>query len=171
MSHPLHQQVRQAWAFRCGYCGVSEAAVGGELTVDHYQPRAADGSDELSNLGYACSRYNQYKGDFWPTAQQAAAGFVVLHPNRHDTTEHWRENELTGELEALTATGAFHLKLLHLNRPQLLAQRLERRVIALLRQRVDLLEAQAEQREQTTQALQQYLRFLLSLSKLRPPID
>jgi hypothetical protein len=35
MAHPKLQMVRARYAFCCGYCGVSEADVGGELTVDH----------------------------------------------------------------------------------------------------------------------------------------
>ncbi len=58
MPHPLHEQVRRAFNYHCGYCGVTEAAAGGQLTVDHYCPRAAGGTDELSNLVYACHRCN-----------------------------------------------------------------------------------------------------------------
>ncbi len=169
MPHPLHEQVRQTFAFRCAYCGVGEAEAGGEFTVDHYQPRAAGGSDDLSNLLYACHRCNQYKGEFWSSAEQLAAGFYVLNPQRHDLAKHLRENELTGELEALTETGAFHLRLLHLNRPQLIARRLERRATELLRRRSELLEAKTSQQEQTIQALREYVRFLLSLVRFRPP--
>ena len=118
MPHPLHERVRRIFAFRCGYCGVSEAQTGGELTVDHYRPRVAGGNDDLSNLVYACNRCNQYKGEFWPTADQMAVGVFTLHPHQIDLAKHLQENESTGELEALTATGAFHLRLLHLNRPQ-----------------------------------------------------
>lgn len=169
MPHPLHEQVRQAFAFRCGYCGVNEAEAGCEFTVDHYQPRAAGGNDDLGNLIYACHRCNQYKGEFWPSTEQLAAGLVVLNPQRHDPAQHLRENELTGELEALTEAGAFHLRLLHLNRPQLIARRLERRATELLRRRSELLEVKTGQQEQTIQALREYIRFLLGLGRFRPP--
>src|SRR2546425_13120483 len=119
MAHPQHEQVRRAFAHRCGYCGVDEIAVGSELTVDHYQPCSAGGTDEFENLVYACHRCNQYKGDYWPTPEEEAAGQIVLHPHRHDSSLHWHENRMTGELEPLTATGSFHIRLLHLNRPPL----------------------------------------------------
>ncbi len=169
MPHPLHEQVRRSFAFRCGYCGAREAEVGGELTVDHYQPRAAGGTDALSNLVYSCSRCNQYKGEFWPTSEQLTAGFFVLHPKQDELAKHLQENEFTGELEALTITGDFHLRLLHLNRPQLIAQRMERRAFGLLRQRAELLETQIKQHEQTIQALEEYVRVLLNWLRFGPP--
>jgi hypothetical protein len=171
MPHPLHDEVRRAYNYRCGYCGVTEAAAGGQLTVDHYQPRAAGGTDDLSNLVYACHRCNQYKGDYWPTPERLAAGLFVLHPHRHDLSQHLLENELSGELEALTPTGAFHLRLLQLNRPELIAHRLERRAVAVLRQQVPSLQARLAQREQAIEALQKYVSLLLRLGRFRPPAE
>jgi hypothetical protein len=110
MPHPLHEQVRRAFNYRCGYCGVTEAAAGGQLTVDHYQPLAAGGGDDLGNLVYACHRCNQYKGNYWPTPERSTAGLLVLHPRLHDLSRHLHENELSGELEPLTPTGSFHIR-------------------------------------------------------------
>src|SRR5215470_3644402 len=62
MPHPLHEQVRQAFGFRCGYCRVDETGAGAELTVDHFRPSAVGGADDLENLVYACFRCNLYKG-------------------------------------------------------------------------------------------------------------
>ena len=39
MAHPRHEEVRRRYGLRCGYCGVSEAETGGELTVDHFSTR------------------------------------------------------------------------------------------------------------------------------------
>ncbi|WP_437808131.1 HNH endonuclease [Sorangium sp. So ce1078] len=47
--------VRVAFGGRCGYCGVSETSVGGELEIDHFHPLAAGGSDDIENLVYACT--------------------------------------------------------------------------------------------------------------------
>ncbi len=169
MPHPLHEQVRRAFNYRCGYCGVTEAAAGGQLTVDHYCPRTAGGTDDLSNLVYACPRCNQYKGDYWPTPERHAAGLFVLHPNLHDLSLHLFENEWSGELEPLTPTGVFHLGLLQLNRPELIAHRLERRAVAVLRRLVPSLQERLARREQAIQALQKYLGLLLRLGSFKPP--
>ncbi len=74
--------IRQRYKYACGYCAVTEVSSGGLLTVDHYQPLASGGSDDLENLVYACMRCNQYKHRFWPTPDEALRGFRVLHPLR-----------------------------------------------------------------------------------------
>src|SRR3712207_7162550 len=45
---------RRLYQERCGYCGVREVEAGSELELDHFQPRAAGGSDDLDNLVYCC---------------------------------------------------------------------------------------------------------------------
>jgi 5-methylcytosine-specific restriction endonuclease McrA len=110
MAHPKLQEVRQRYTFRCGYCGVSEAEVGGELTVDHFRPVAAGGDDSDENLVYACARCNQYKGALLPDATELTHGRRLLHPLQDDCAEHLREDEATGRLEGLTATGRFHIR-------------------------------------------------------------
>ena len=133
MAHPKHGQVRQRYGFRCGYCGVTETNTGGELTVDHYRPVSAGGSDEDDNLIYACMRCNLYKHDYWPSAAQQAQGLRILHPLLDDAATHLREETFSGVLEAITETGHFHIETLQLNRPELVSNRLERtrRLLAL----------------------------------------
>ena len=123
MAHPKQEIVRLRYGQVCGYCGISETDAGGLLTVDHYQPVSAGGDDSDANLVYACIRCNQYKADYWPTAQAREAGRVVLHPQTDDMRQHLRENTRTGALEPLTDTGRFHIELLDLNRPQLMMHR------------------------------------------------
>ncbi|MBE7531486.1 MAG: HNH endonuclease [Chloroflexi bacterium] len=103
----------------CGYCGVTETSAGSELTIDHYQPHASGGTEADDNLVYACTKCNQYKHNFWPTAQQLAQGLRILHPLNDDISIHISANDEAGYLVALTPTGMFHINLLHLNRPQL----------------------------------------------------
>jgi CRISPR/Cas system Type II protein with McrA/HNH and RuvC-like nuclease domain len=126
LAHPKHKQVRQRDDFRCGYCEVSEVDTGGELSVDHYQPSSAGADDSDENLVYACFKCNQFKGDFFPTPEEREKGLRVLHPRVDDIASHLRENQATGEREPLTETGRFHITLLQLNRPALVAHRLKR---------------------------------------------
>ncbi len=169
MPHPLLEQVRRAFDGRCGYCGVAETATGAELTIDHYQPRSAGGSDQFENLVYACHRCNLYKRDYWPTPEELDAGHYILNPHRHDITLHIRQNETTGELEPLTSTGVFHIRILHLNRPQLIAHRLSRRAAQIRQQRLQLLEEQTQQREEAIQFLKAYIAFLTKLLAAKSP--
>lgn len=41
--------VRAAHGGRCGYCGVPESSVGGELEIDHFHPQAAGGADDVES--------------------------------------------------------------------------------------------------------------------------
>ena len=94
--HPKHDQVRARWNARCGYCGVSEEDVGGDLTVDHFVPVVAGGDESDGNLVYACFRCNTFKGEFHPTLEDLVYGRRVLHPLRDDISQHVRLEEATG---------------------------------------------------------------------------
>ncbi len=160
MSHPLFEAVRDRYQRTCGYCGVTEIMVGGELTLDHYQPRAADGGDDPINLVYACIRCNQYKGDFWPDDTDLAQGRRVLHPGIDDVSLHYIEDEITGHLRGLTPTGVFHIMLLRLNRSQLVAHRLACRLQKILEVKVRLLEQQNAELKETIFAQECYRDIL-----------
>jgi hypothetical protein len=169
MRHPKFEAVRQRYQRTCGYCGVTETDVGSELTVDHYQPRVAGGSDNDDNLIYACIKCNQYKGDFWPDADDVTHGRRVLHPLQDDREAHVVEHEQTGSVEALTETGRFHMALLRLNRPQLVEHRLVRRLQRVLREKQDLLQQQIAELEKTIGAQERYIAMLeAQLEHLRP---
>jgi hypothetical protein len=160
MAHPRHEEVRRRFGFRCGYCGVSETDTGGELTVDHHQPVAADGDDSDDNLVYACFRCNTYKGDFCPTPDDIQHGRWILHPLREPLAIHLRENEQTGWLETLTDTGRFHVLLLRLNRPQLVEHRIQTRLAQLLTANTQLLQEENQALQRRVTVLEDYLRRL-----------
>ena len=118
MRRDLRRNVRERFNFCCGYCGVREDEIGAALTIDHFQPRSQGGSDELENLVYACHACNEFKGDFWPAADQTR----FLHPRTDDLTIHLRALQ-DGTLEGLTPEGVLWIERLRLNR----APQLERR--------------------------------------------
>ena len=145
----MRDAIRARYRFRCGYCGVEESEVGAELTVDHYQPRAHGGSDEPDNLVYCCNACNQFKGDYW----QPDSAERVLHPLLDDLSQHVAELK-NGRLQPLTGQGGFHIGHLHLNRPQLVANRRRKR---------RLLETQAQQQA----SLQTIQRLTREMERLR----
>ena len=163
MAHPRHARVRQRYHYRCGYCGVSEADTGGELTVDHYRPRAADGDESAINLVYACIKCNQFKGNFFPNADDLQHGRRVLHPMQDDFSVHLCENAQTGHLEPLTETGRFFITLLQLNRPALVEHRLRRWLAALLAEKQRILEAENAQLRAIIAAQERYVAHLRQL--------
>jgi hypothetical protein len=124
------EALRRQFQHRCGYSGVSEDAVGAELTVDHFQPRSQGGLDEEENWVYCCHACNEFKGDVW----QPASAHRILHPLRDDFAAHLALQD-DGTLLALTETGTYHIDGLHLNRRQLVAYRRERRLLDAARLR------------------------------------
>ena len=158
MAHPRHEWVRQRFLYRCGYCGVSETDVGGELTVDHYVPVSAGGVDTNGNLVYACVRCNLYKSDYTPTADSLPHE-RVLHPLNDSLSDHYTENE-AGILEPRTPNGAFHIALLWLNRPQLIQHRLRKRARSQMESTLALLLHLIEQQQQMIEEQAQALKVL-----------
>ena len=149
------EKLRRLYQFRCGYCGTSEADVGAELEVDHYQPRSKGGSDNFSNLVYCCPACNRFKGNYW----NPSSPLRVLHPHRDNPSEQFREGE-HGLLIPLTETGKFHVERLQLNRPQLVAQRLRRkREAEAERTYAALLRSFTKLERELTEALAELERF------------
>ena len=139
MAHPKQEQVRQSYRFRCGYCGVSETGSGGELTIDHFRPVSKGGDDRDDNLVYACNRCNQFKSDFFPDPATSAPEHRLLHPLLDNAELHFREDDY-GRLQALSATGLFHIRKLRLNRPQLVEYRRIKQEERLWQERIQHLE-------------------------------
>jgi hypothetical protein len=160
VAHAKHDDLRAYYEGRCGYCGVSDVDAGGEFTVDHYIPTAAGGDDSDDNLVYCCFRCNLYKASFVPSEVDILAGRVVLHPSRDSAEQHWRLNERTGQLEAISETGRFHIAILHLNRPALVAYRLRSRGNQLRTARQELLEAENPELRAIIAAQRQYIKKL-----------
>ncbi len=160
MAHPKHQAVRLLYDFRCGYFGVAEMDVGGELTVDHFHPVSAGGDDSDENLVYACMRCNLYKGALLPGAMERDRDQRLLHPLRDNLSEHFREDRTTGRLESRTVTGAFHITALQLNRPPLIANRQRRWQYVLLLAHLDQSEAENAEKEARLLRREAYIRIL-----------
>jgi hypothetical protein len=119
----IREHVRERAGFACEFCGVTETDTGGQLTIDHFQPKAKGGDDSLDNLLYCCPRCNQYKLDYWPTRPEEPA---LWNPRHKPAAQHFLELD-DGTLHPLTPIGAFTLRRLRLNRPPLVAYRLRRR--------------------------------------------
>ncbi len=119
MNDETRQFVRQRANFSCEYCGVSETDVGGELTIDHFQPQSKNGSDEMENLVYACVRCNLYKSDYFPVK---STDKPIWNPRIENRENHFIELP-NGELHGLSETGKFTIELLRLNRQPLINHR------------------------------------------------
>lgn len=118
MRDGVRETVRLRFHAQCGYCGTREADTGARLTVDHFQPISHGGSDDENNLVYCCHACNSFKSDYWADDLDSS----LLHPLRDNLDEHLVES-VHHQLVALTARGRIYITVLHLNRPELVAQR------------------------------------------------
>jgi len=165
----LREQVRQRANFACEYCGVSEEDTGGQLTIDHFRPRSKGGDDRFDNLLYCCIRCNQYKQDYWPATPDDPS---LWNPRDTPFSQHFHLLD-DGTLYPRTATGAFTLKRLRLNRAPLVTHRLSKlqraeeiRLLTRYRDLVRLLEQLHEQIAKLTQEQQVLLKEQQKLLKL-----
>lgn len=145
ISAQLRRTVRTLYAFACGYCGITEDEVGSQLTIDHYQPKDAGGTNDLANLVYACHVCNLHKSVAWNSQNPP-----VLHPLQTDLTLHLRPLP-DGTLESLSPQGALHIETLHLNRPPMVRRRKTRLLIEAMIERERREQEQEAQTEQDVQ--------------------
>lgn len=143
--------IREAYGYCCGYCSVSESDIGGKLQIDHYRPATKGGEDNLNNLVYACAHCNRFKGNYWPDESDPQS-LYLLHPVEDDPSPHLQITA-SGRMEGLTPRGWFHIRRLHLNRPQLVVWRQNW-------QRYRELEEALQRSEAITIQLQQRIREL-----------
>jgi hypothetical protein len=122
VSSQLREKVRHRAQCSCEFCGISEINSGNQLTIDHFRPRSKGGSDDFTNLIYACNACNQYKQDYWPRTETSP---TLWHPRQEPASQHFLE-QADGQLTALTPTGEFTINRLRLNRSQLIAARQQR---------------------------------------------
>ncbi|MEI7768421.1 MAG: HNH endonuclease signature motif containing protein [Chloroflexales bacterium] len=121
LSPEIRLPVRQRAHFACEYCGVTEIDSAGELTIDHYQPpRHGGATDDPQNLLYCCARCNQYKSDYWPLRPTDVS---LWNPRREQCDQHMLALA-DGTLYPITDKGTFTIRRLRLNRPPLVAYRL-----------------------------------------------
>ncbi len=123
VSKETRQLVRRRANFACEYCGIRETDAGSELTLDHYQPPLKGGDDSPENLVYCCHRCNEYKSDYFPATTEQP---FIWNPRISLASQHFIELE-DGHLKGLTKEGEFTIRLLKLNRVQLLAFRIKRK--------------------------------------------
>ena len=169
LPNSIWEAVRLRAHCACEFCGVSEISGGGEFTVDHFRPKSRGGSDEASNLVYACFRCNIYKADYWSTSGQQSP---LWHPREEPSSKYFAVGD-DGHLHPLNAIGAFSIRQLRLNRPQLVEHRRKRQAEARTEELLERLRSlsfvynslleQTSDRTMTHQELLRELRAVLEL--------
>lgn len=153
-------EVRRRARFACEFCSVSEVDCGGQLTIDHYQPKAKGGDDEITNLIYSCNRCNSYKYDYWPEIDE---DLPIWNPRNDPASIHFNEQD-DGSLQPLSPIGAFTIIRLRLNRQRLIEFRREtkakRENEALLAQYQNLIEVQERIWDQMMEVVDEQQKLL-----------
>lgn len=68
------------WAFQDGKCVYCRQDLEDDHQLDHWVPLAKGGSNERTNMQWACERQNKEKADRDPLEYEASIGFVRTYP-------------------------------------------------------------------------------------------
>jgi hypothetical protein len=119
----LRRSVRQRARDCCEYCLIPESMTLAAHEIDHVIAEKHGGPTEANNLALACALCNGFKGsDLASIDAQSGAIVPLFNPRRDRWTEHFRLE--AGRIEPLTATGRATVRLLQLNHPHRVEERL-----------------------------------------------
>lgn len=109
---------------RCAYCQAQEAVVGMQFTLDHIIPRLLGGTEDLTNLCWACWDCNLIKQGRIAVLDPVTGKRVPLfHPNHQAWEDHFGRAEGGRYVVGRTAVGRATVVLLRLNRAVLVRAR------------------------------------------------
>jgi hypothetical protein len=118
LSDTIRQQVRARAKNYCEYCLSHQDYIMGRLQIDHVQPVAKGGSDDIDNLCLACELCNQYK---WTKTDavdpETGETMKIFHPRHQTWSEHFAWNQDGTHIVGLTAVGRATAIALQLNNP------------------------------------------------------
>src|SRR5262245_11465598 len=115
LSTELSRRVREAAKHRCGYCRRPQHLVFGPLEIEHIIPKAADGSNEETNLWLSCSICNRHKSNRVMAVDSTTGAEVPLfNPRLQHWPDHFRWSDDGLRIIGLTPIGRATVDALHL---------------------------------------------------------
>jgi hypothetical protein len=124
----LRQLVIQRADNRCEYCGISQVGQVATFHIDHIIPAVAGGETVSDNLALACVSCSLRKGARQELEDlETGAIVLIFHPRQQIWKEHFAWNGV--QVIGLTPTGRATLQALDLNRPTMLAIRVEEELL------------------------------------------
>ena len=120
----LRQYVAERAQGCCEYCGWPDWLTPGSFAVEHIQPVVRGGTDDRTNLAYACPGCNNAKYDATDALDPATGQRVPLFNPRQDLWNahfQWAADQF--QQIGLTPTGRATVARLRLNRPEVIAMR------------------------------------------------
>ena len=101
---------------RCGYCRAHQQHIYETLQIEHIEPRARGGSDDIENLWLACSLCNRHKSDKTRGYDPETGRWARLfNPRRQQWQRHFRWSADGTEIVGRTACGRATVDALNLN--------------------------------------------------------
>jgi len=125
MDWQRRRTVRERADDRCEYCRLrQEHAPLWRHQIEHIVPRKHRGTDDLTNLAWACVRCNLGKASNL-SGRDADTGEIVplFNPRKQTWDDHFAYDG--AEIIGLTATGRVTVEVLNMNEPRRLALRQE----------------------------------------------
>jgi hypothetical protein len=109
----------------CAYCHSPRQFLAAGLERDHIIPLSKGGTNTAENICWACHKCNQFKAAKLlvsdPTTEDAVP---LFHPNLQIWRDHFAFSEDSATIIGLTPTGRATVHALKINRPELIALRL-----------------------------------------------
>ena len=123
ISGALKRLVTERAKERCEYCRQPQGLSLFSFEMEHIISRKHDGPTTVENLALACSQCNGYKGsDLGSIDPETGVLTPFYHPRLQVWLEHVRLER--GEILLLTAEGRVTVKILRLNLPERVEERL-----------------------------------------------
>ncbi len=119
ISPAKRKAVAERAQYLCEYCFSAQRYSPQSFSVEHIQPTSKKGSDEPENLALACQGCNSFKSDKTSAIDPFSGRKIALYNPRKDIWDKhfgWSEDFL--EIVGLTAKGRATIKLLKLNREE-----------------------------------------------------
>jgi HNH endonuclease len=123
ISAALREKVAERAGRRCEYCLISEEQAFARHQVDHVIAVKHGGETTLDNLAFCCTLCNRRKGSDLSSLDPATGQLAPLfNPRRDNWHDHFEQRG--GQLLARTASAGATIRLLRLNRPDRVKERL-----------------------------------------------
>jgi hypothetical protein len=124
VSGDIRRRVAQRAEWRCEYCLLSEDDSGFRHQIDHIVSKKHGGDSSEDNLAFACAVCNRNKGSDVAALGLGGRPVSLFHPRRQAWRDHFR---LDGPIvRPLTATGEVTIRVLRLNDPWRVEERVAR---------------------------------------------
>ncbi len=130
VSRPVRRMVRERAAGFCEYCRLPDLFSSSPFVCEHILPRVKGGSDDPSELAWACAACNNHKYTKTHARDPRTGKLVPLfNPRRQQWSKHFEWSADSLLIIGRTATGRATVEALHLNRQSLINLRRALRAI------------------------------------------